>query len=139
MRDKNIRSIVKGLSWRVFATADTILLAFLFTGSIQNALSIGGLELITKTFLYYFHERTWLRVLSRWPEEDPDQSAGHHVSFLKAVSWRFFGAIDTTILSLIVTGNLLASVSIGGTEVVTKIVLYYVHERTWKRIQWGKS
>ena len=55
MRDKNIRSIVKGLSWRVFATADTILLAFLFTGSIQNALSIGGLELITKTFLYYFH------------------------------------------------------------------------------------
>lgn len=49
---KKIRSVVKGLLWRVIATIDTTLLAFLFTGSIHNALSIGALELSTKTLLY---------------------------------------------------------------------------------------
>lgn len=139
MADKKIRSVVKGLLWRVIATIDTTLLAFLFTGSIRNAFSIGALELITKTFLYYFHERAWIKVLAGWPEENPDRSADHHVSFLKAVSWRFFGVIDTILLSFIVTGDILISASIGGTELVTKILLYYFHERAWKRIRWGKG
>jgi uncharacterized membrane protein len=55
-------------------------------------------------------------------------------SFLKSVSWRIVGTIDTMVISYIVTGQLIMAVSIGSIEVVTKIALYYLHERAWEGI-----
>ena len=60
--DKPYRSIVKTLSWRVTGTIDTILVAWLITGKIGFALSIGGVEVVTKIILYYFHERIWNKI-----------------------------------------------------------------------------
>lgn len=56
------RSGVKTATWRVTASADTMLLAWLFTGNIGTAISIGGFEVATKLVLYYFHERVWARI-----------------------------------------------------------------------------
>jgi uncharacterized membrane protein len=56
------RSAAKTLSWRVLASADTALLAFLFTGTIGAALTIGGLEVWTKLALFFVHERLWQRI-----------------------------------------------------------------------------
>lgn len=53
-------------------------------------------------------------------------------SFLKSVSWRVVGTIDTIVISYFVTGELVMAVSIGSIEVVTKIALYYLHERAWE-------
>ena len=60
-------------------------------------------------------------------------------SLIKAVSWRTTGTIDTMVVSFIVTGNPTAAVSIGLVEVITKIALYYVHERAWNKINFGKK
>jgi len=57
--EKPIRSIVKSLSWRTIGTLDTILISWLITGKLDLAFSIGGIELITKMVLYFFHERAW--------------------------------------------------------------------------------
>lgn len=56
------RSIVKAISWRTVGTFDTMLISFIVTGSPLAALSIGAFELITKTLLYYFHERAWNKI-----------------------------------------------------------------------------
>ncbi|ATB70845.1 DUF2061 domain-containing protein [Sulfurospirillum diekertiae] len=56
------RSIVKAISWRSLGTVDTMLISFIVTGSPLAAVSIGGFELITKTLLYYFHERAWNKI-----------------------------------------------------------------------------
>jgi uncharacterized membrane protein len=61
----------------------------------------------------------------------------HPRSLMKAVSWRTLGSIDTFILGLIFTSSLKAAGSIAGTEVITKILLYYFHERAWAHILWG--
>jgi uncharacterized membrane protein len=53
-------------------------------------------------------------------------------SLLKSISWRIVGTIDTIVISYIITGQLVMAVSIGSVEVVTKILLYYVHERVWE-------
>ena len=53
------RHVAKALSWRIVGTVDTFLLAWLFTGSLEIGALVGGTEVITKTFLYYFHERVW--------------------------------------------------------------------------------
>jgi uncharacterized membrane protein len=60
-------------------------------------------------------------------------------SFAKAVSWRFVGSMDTFILSYLVTGNAVWAVSIASLEAVTKIALYYLHERVWRAVRWGRN
>lgn len=62
MKERKTRSVVKTLSWRITGTLDTILISYLLTDSIEIAASIGGIELITKMILYYFHERTWAKI-----------------------------------------------------------------------------
>tara|TARA_B110000908_G_C9985072_1_gene327211 strand:+ start:421 stop:627 length:207 start_codon:yes stop_codon:yes gene_type:complete len=57
---------------------------------------------------------------------------------LKTISWRVIGTIDTIILSGIITGSWTTGLAIGGVEVITKMTLYYVHERAWyKYIKYG--
>ncbi len=138
MNEQHRRSVAKGLSWRFFATIDTIILAYIFTGTITAALSIGGLEVLTKVGWYYLHERAWLRVGSS--EELTSSWIGHgsHArGVLKAISWRAVGALDTVLIALIVTRHLGVSASIGGAELITKLLLYYLHERLWLNVQWG--
>jgi len=60
-------------------------------------------------------------------------------SIVKAVSWRALGTIDTFILSWLITGEIKLAAAIGGTEVVTKMVLYWLHERAWNRVTWGQQ
>ena len=55
------RHIVKTITWRIVGTLDTFLLSWLITGSIKIGVAIGGIEIITKMILYYFHERAWYR------------------------------------------------------------------------------
>ncbi|MFZ5987746.1 MAG: DUF2061 domain-containing protein [Bacillota bacterium] len=62
MAEKPIRSIVKAVSWRATGTLDTIIISFFITGEIKFAISIGFIELITKTTLYFIHERIWNRI-----------------------------------------------------------------------------
>ncbi len=62
MREKPYRSVVKTISWRTVGTIDTMIIAWLVTGKLDFAVTIGGIELFTKMFLYYLHERTWNKI-----------------------------------------------------------------------------
>jgi len=62
MVEKHYRSIVKAVSWRLTGSMDTMIISFLITGRIKWALSISGVELFTKIFLYYVHERVWNKI-----------------------------------------------------------------------------
>lgn len=60
-------------------------------------------------------------------------------SLIKSVSWRIIGTLDTIVISYVITGRLAFALSIGGIEMITKMVLYVVHERIWNKIKWGKK
>ena len=53
------RSLLKTLTWRITATTTTLILVYLTTGTLNAAGLVAGFEIIVKTTLYYFHERTW--------------------------------------------------------------------------------
>ena len=55
-------------------------------------------------------------------------------SVMKAVSWRIVGTLDTMVISFFITGKLTMALTIGGVEVFTKVLLYYLHERAWAHI-----
>lgn len=59
-------------------------------------------------------------------------------SLMKTVSWRVVGTIDTMIISYLITGNTAMAMSIGSVEVVSKMVLYYLHERAWSTVKLKK-
>ena len=55
------RHLAKTVSWRIIGTIDTMVLSSLITGSWELGLTIGGIEVITKMFLYFLHERVWYK------------------------------------------------------------------------------
>lgn len=59
-------------------------------------------------------------------------------SVLKTISWRVIGTVDTIVISWLITGHIALALSIGSIELITKMVLYFFHERIWNKIKWGK-
>jgi len=136
MKDKPIRSVVKGISWRVFASIDTFLLSWLIFGDYVYAGGIALMEVLTKVILFYFHERGWNIV--KWGR-GKDGKINHLRSVAKSISWRLIGSIDSILISWIITGVLSGAFILGGSELVTKILLFYIHERVWVKIKWGRK
>lgn len=62
----------------------------------------------------------------------------HKRHLLKTVTWRLVGTTDTILLSWLITGQLDVGLGIGLTELITKSIFYYVHERIWYNIPFGK-
>lgn len=65
---------------------------------------------------------------------EPKQARLRHLA--KTITWRIVGTIDTIVLGWIISGDAKIGLTIGGFEVITKMVLYYFHERAWFR--WGQ-
>ncbi len=146
MRDRHKRSFIKGATWRIVGTLDTILLSFLFTGEIDKALKIGGIELFTKIFLFYFHERVWDRLSFGTKEKIVNGKVKkrelHARSIAKGINWRVVGSLDTFWIALFVNlgavNAVQTAVYITATEALTKIFLFWAHERVWMKVRWGK-
>jgi uncharacterized membrane protein len=122
------RHLAKTISWRTIGTLDTVLISYFVTGEISYGIKIGAFEIISKMLLYYFHERLWFR-------SKINNSNKRHI--LKTFSWRFIGTLDTFTISWIITGNLFAGVKIGLIETISKMILYFWHEKLWYRINFG--
>jgi uncharacterized membrane protein len=60
--ESHTRSILKGVSWRIFATITTMTVAWYITGTLQTALEIGFVEFFIKIGIYYIHERIWAKI-----------------------------------------------------------------------------
>ena len=127
-----IRHLSKAITWRIIGTIDTCILGWLVSGDATVGLKIGISELLTKILLYYLHERIWyrLKILS-----DANSRTRH---ILKTITWRFVGTIDTVFLAWFISGKAEVGLSIGGLELISKMLLYYFHERVWYRLDFGK-
>ena len=122
------RHLAKTLSWRFIGTLDTMLLSWFISGNLYVGLKIGGLELISKMVLYYFHEQLWFK-------SNITNTNKRHI--IKTFSWRAIGTLDTIILGWLITGNPLTGLKIGGAEVFSKMLLYFGHEKLWYKINFG--
>jgi uncharacterized membrane protein len=122
------RHILKTITWRAIGSLDTLLLSWFISGDLSIGIQIGISEVVTKMILYYVHERLWFKSKIKSTNK-------RHI--LKTFSWRTIGTIDTFVLAWIFTGNPLTGLKIGISEVFTKMVLYYGHEKLWYRFNFG--
>ena len=135
-KETHLRSIVKGVSWRFIATTATFLIVLLITClygncSIENAIKIGAIEFILKLLIYYSHERIWQFFTTT-------SNVTKRKSLIKTISWR----IVATTTTFIIAGTVLNSFNeialfIALLELISKFILYYLHERFWLKIPYG--
>ncbi|MEP1442233.1 MAG: DUF2061 domain-containing protein [Hyphomicrobiales bacterium] len=148
--EKLSRSILKAVSWRVLGSIDTFLLSFLVlkfggnllpidiadtnSGLVATAATIAIVEVVTKIIIYTVHEQIWTRI--DWGQQLNDGEAGDQKrrSIAKTATWRITATLDTTLLAWFFTGSPTAAITIGSLEILTKLVLYYLHERFWNKI-----
>ena len=122
------RHIAKSLTWRLVGTIDTFIFTWLITGDLTDGLNLSGITAITKIIWYYIHERFWFN------STITDSNKRH---IIKTFSWRFIGTIDTVLFGWILTGNPFTSLKIGGVETISKMILYFGHEKLWYKINFG--
>ena len=135
--ESHLRSLIKGISWRIIATTDTIAVVVLVTClsghcSLENALKIGAIEFIIKFLVYYVHERIWQRLLI-------NKEVTQKQTLQKTISWR----VIATLMTFLISGTILngfdeIALYIALTELFTKFVLYYLHERLWLKLPLGR-
>lgn len=118
------RHLFKTLTWRLLGTSDTILISWVLTGNPLSGLKIGLAEVLSKLLLYYLHERAWVKHL-------PDNPGKKRL--IKTLTWRLLGTVDTVIIGWIITGSPITGLKIGVAEIVTKMLLYYLHEWCWDK------
>jgi uncharacterized membrane protein len=122
------RHIAKAFTWRFVGTIDTIILSWIISGNPLTGLKIGFAEVATKMILYYLHERVWFKIYLK-------NSNKRHA--LKTITWRILGTLDTMALAWLITRDPLTGFKIGMAEVLTKMLLYFVHEKVWHRSDYG--
>jgi len=69
------------------------------------------------------------------PKDRPDTpSDTRRRSLSKAISWRVVGTLDTFLIGTVVTQQVSVGAAIASIELVTKVALYYIHERVWNKL-----
>lgn len=63
----------------------------------------------------------------------------HIRTVIKAISWRVIATLTTMSIVFIFTREIMLSLGVGFTEVIAKIIFYYLHERFWHSTSWGKD
>ena len=109
-------------------TMDTLLLSWLITGDFYTAFEISSIEIATKMVLYYMHERFWFN-------SSISESLKRHI--YKTFSWRFLGTADTIVIGWLISGDPCIGLQIGFAEVITKMILYFLHEKIWYKFNFG--
>ncbi len=152
-RETPKRSFTKALTWRVLGTLDTFFLSFViikYLGPLfgaeavasdldvaQTASLIAITEILTKIAIYTLHERGWNRISWGVSNAGSGRHETRRRSLFKMTTWRVLASLDTMILAFIFTGNIGTAISIGSFEVITKLVLYFIHERVWLKLKFG--
>ena len=84
--------------------------------------------MITKLILYYLHERFWFN-------SNLTNSKIRHL--VKPFTWRAIGTLDTLIISSLLFDDFFMGAQLASLETLTKLVLYYLHDKIWYKLKFG--
>lgn len=59
-------------------------------------------------------------------------------SLLKGVSWEIISFSLTLLIIYLINKNIMVSLGLSAILTAVKIPFYFIHERVWKKIKWGK-
>ncbi len=134
------RSILKTISYRIVGFINTFLISFcvISYGSenfdATSPFYVALIVMILKMIAYYIHERVW----NLYKYGRINQKVIRLRSFFKALTWRLAASTITFISAMLITSNLDWTKSIVIYEIMSGLLIYYIHERVWNKTQWGR-
>ncbi len=136
MKRSKVRHISKAITWRVVASATTFVLAYFFFKNDpqagEKATIVALIEGFLKLALYYYHERFWYNFKT---------SATKKRHFIKTITWRSIATLTTFLITLFVFRDDPNATQKAGAiaiaEIFLKMLIYYIHEEVWYKINFG--
>jgi uncharacterized membrane protein len=138
--EKHPRTIVKTVTWRVLLTISHFINGLIVTGSIALGLKIAGWSLVINSGLYWLHERIWNWF--QWNKRPADNKFfkdGHPRTATKMITWRIVVNFSNFLIPYFMTGSLGQAGAFFTIAVFVNMTLFYLHERGWNLISWGKA
>jgi uncharacterized membrane protein len=138
--ENNLRTLVKTISWRILLTISHFINGWIVTGSIMFGLKIAGWSLVVNSGLYWLHERVWNWF--RWNRKPADNrffKDGHPRTTTKMITWRLIVNFSNFLIPYFITGSLGKAGAFFTMAVIVNMTLYYLHERVWNLIKFGKK
>lgn len=138
--EKHPRTIAKMISWRVLLTVSHFVNALIVTGSIAMGIKIAGWSLVINSVLYWIHERVWNWFQwNKRPDDNRFFKDGHPRTTTKMITWRAIVNFSNFFIPYFATGSWGQAGAFFTIAVVVNMTLYYLHERGWNMIKWGKT
>ena len=138
--EKHPRTLAKTISWRIVLTISHVINGLIVTGSLASAAAIAGLSAIINSGLYWAHERVWnWAQWNRKPKDGLMFLDGQPRTISKILTWRAVVTGSNFLVPWILTGSLGQAAAFMSIAIVINMGIFYVHERVWNRISWGKS
>lgn len=137
--DSQKRTLTKVVTYRLLISCSHIINGLLVSGSLVLGLQIAGLAAVVNSILFWFHERMWNWL--QWNKRNSDNKLfveGAPRSISKIVTWRIFSMSSNFLIPYFITGSWGSAATFLGIAVVVNMALYYIHERVWNSIVWGK-
>ncbi|MCP4459125.1 MAG: DUF2061 domain-containing protein [Cytophagales bacterium] len=131
-----VRHITKAVTWRVVASATTFALAFFIFKDDPNAggkaTLVATIEAGLKLIFYYYHERFWFGFKT---------TATRKRHLLKSITWRAIATLTTFVITILIFREHPNATEKAGAvalaEVFLKMLIYYIHEEVWYKVNWG--
>jgi len=136
MTDAHKRTLIKTISYRVINTSITFLMTFLLFGvSAALAAALALAQIVVGSIIFYAYDRVWLRV--SWAQENMVEFAKR--SIVKTIGYRLIVLCAGFITArLILTSSNETAAWWTITLMVLSMIFYYIHERIWLKIKWGR-
>lgn len=137
--ERHIRSLFKTLTIRILFTLSHILNGFIISGTWSTGFKIAGTALFINSGLYYFHERFWNK--SQWNRKYNKILLfieGIFRSIGKSLTWRILITMSNVLIPYFTTGSFGQALVFLGLATIINIAIYYLHERVWNKISYGK-
>ena len=138
--ETHARSIAKTLTVRVCFTLSHILNGFIVTGSWMTGITIASFAVVINMFLFWGHERVWNWFQwNRKPKDNVFFVDGHPRTISKSITWRTIITFNNFMIPFLTTGSWQTALAFLTVATFLNIVVYYLHERAWNMIIWGKN
>jgi uncharacterized membrane protein len=137
--ESHARSVSKTLTVRVCFTLSHILNGFIVTGSWMTGVTIASFAVLINMFLFWGHDRIWNWFQwNRKPKDNLFFVDGHPRTISKSVTWRAIITFNNFMIPFLTTGSWKAALAFLTVATFLNIAVYYLHERAWNLIKWGK-
>ena len=131
MTEKKLRSVLKSVIWRIVGVIILATITYAFTRNWITTGLITVIHHVTFLFVFYFHERIWLRV---------KKIKGFWRKLAKMFTYETLcGNIILGTITYLITGDWKVMTAITLTYIGVKHVIYIFNEFIWERIKWKKQ